>query len=90
MNLNIEKSSYEIIYNSNNIILSIDSEFKIQEFKFAFIKENLCIKTIHNEIIKFPKMSDKIVDLIKKNKKILIAQFLNQKIIDAIEIKILN
>ncbi len=83
--------NYEIIQNQTGNMLAINynPELDLQKIKEVYIGKMLNIKTHDGLLITLPKMSDEIAKQIKKARKILIVSFDKNKIVDAVEVKVL-
>jgi hypothetical protein len=67
--------SYEVIFNNDNIIVSLDESFDFKLFKLAYFGDFFCIQKMDGKVIKFQKMEDSLVKRIKRQKKLLLAKF---------------
>lgn len=81
--------SYEVIFNNDNIVVSLNSIFNFKLFKLVYFGEFFCIQKIDGSIIKFEKMDKDLVKRIKLQKKLLLAKFSQKELVDAVEIKVL-
>ncbi len=88
--MNIE--NYEIIQNSKGNMIAINSspEIDLQSFKELYFGKFMNIKTHDGQTITFPRMNDEIVSQIKKGRTVMVASFEKNKMVDAIEIKVLR